>query len=654
MKYVCPIIFIFVLTACSSIIIQKHPKVVKGVLDVRNWDFYNDGPVKLNGEWEFYWQSLYSPQDFTNRTFPLSGYLYMPSAWNGLEIDGHEIGGEGYATYRLKVLLNNPQIPLALRIKTVKTAVEIYVNGHLLQSIGRVGKSKESMKPTYAPVIVAIPATQDELEIILHVSNYFHRKGGVWDSIQLGDEKSIRQLRFKALGLDFFLVGSILIMAMYHLFMFFLRKKERYALYFGLFSLLIVIRVFLTGEYAVNIFADLNWTTLIRMEYLSFYLGVPLFAAFFYSMFPAITPKNIILLSFIIGGLFSLAVIVLPPQLFTYTVIPYQIFTLLFSVYGIYLLGVAIQRRLKGSLSFLLGFAAIFAAITNDILYADGLINTGFYLPLGLFGFILAQTFLLSQRVSSTFNTFENINVTLSEKNEKIEEQNIHLQRLNDELDLFVYRTSHDLRAPLASVLGLINLAKIEDDKTKLDYYFELQEKTLWKLENFVNDLLIYSRNTRLEIGKEKIDFNRLVEDSLQLHTHLGNYEKIEKIVKIDQQHAFISDAKRISVILNNLISNAIRYSNPYQHAPYLSVSVFTDVQKAVVEVSDNGLGIAPKHIPKIFDMFYRGDATAKGSGLGLFIVKDTVTKLHGTIKVTSEVNQGTTFKITLPNLKTE
>jgi signal transduction histidine kinase len=210
------------------------------------------------------------------------------------------------------------------------------------------------------------------------------------------------------------------------------------------------------------------------------------------------------------------------------------------------------------------------------------------------------------------------------------------------------------LLSPLASVFGLINLANVEDDKTKLHYYFELQEKTLWKLENFVTDLLIYSRNTRLEIGREKIDFDRLVEDSLQLYTHLGNYEKIEKIVKIDQQHAFISDEKRISVILNNLISNAIRYSNPYQHAPYLSVNILTDTQKALVEISDNGLGIASKHIPKIFDMFYRGDATAKGSGLGLFIVKDTVTKLQGTIKVTSEVNQGTTFKITLPSLKTE
>ena len=654
MKHFCVLVFFFFLTSCSSITMYQQPKVVQGVLDLRNWDFRTHETINLNGEWEFYWKALYETENFGKDPPPVAGYIQVPSAWNGFKIDDHEIGGEGYATYRLRILLNGPQIPLALKIRTVETAASIYVNGRLLQNIGRVGKDKKSMHPAYAPAIVSLPDAQDELEIIMHISNYFHRKGGIWDRIQLGNEKSIRQLHFKALGLEFFLVGSILIMAMYHLFLFSLRKKEYYALYFGLFSLLVVIRVFFTGEYPINIFADLNWSTIIRMEYLSFYAGVPLFAAFFYSMFPTIAPKNLILLSCVIGGVFSLVVIVLSPQLFTYTAIPYELITLLFSIYGIFLLGVAIKNRLKGSLPFLLGFMAIFAAIVNDILFANEFINTGYQLQLGLFGFILAQTFLLSQRVSSTFNTLENVNVTLSEKNKKIEEQNSDLKRLNDELDIFVYRTSHDLRAPIVSVLGLINLARVEDNKTKLHSYFDLQEKTLWKLENFVNDLLIYSRNTRIEVVREKIDFNNLMEDALQLHSHLGNYEKIEKIVEIDQQNTFISDPKRISVILNNLISNAIRYSNPYQHAPYLRISIFTDAQKALIEVSDNGLGIAQKHISKIFDMFYRGDTQSKGSGLGLFIVKDTVTKLQGEIKVTSEVNQGTTFKITLPNLKNE
>lgn len=647
-------VFVFSLTSCNFIIMHQQPKAVQGMLDLRNWDFRTHGTVNLSGEWEFYWEEFYETKNFGKDPPPISGFIQVPSAWNGFKINEHEIGGEGYATYRLKILLNDPPLPLALKIRTVETAANIFVNGRLLQSIGRVGKDEKSMRPAYAPTIVSIPVAQNELEIIVQVSNYFHRKGGLWDRIQLGNEKSIRQLRFKALGLEFFLVGSILIMAMYHLFLFFLRKKEHYALYFGLFSLLVVIRVFFTGEYAVNIFFDFNWSTMIRMEYLSFYAAVPFFAAFFYSMFPTIMPKIFVYLIFIIGGVFSMAVTVLSPKLFTHTAVPYEISTLLFSSYGIYLLGKAISNRLEGSISFLLGFMAIFAAMLNDILFANEIISTGYYLPLGLFGFILAQTFILSQRVSGTFNTFEKVNVTLSETNKKIEEQNSNLKRLNDELDIFVYRTSHDLRAPIASVLGLINLGKVEDDKTKLHYYFDLQEKTLWKLESFVNDLLIYSRNTRLEIAREKIDFNNLVEDALQLHSHLGNYEKIEKIVEIDQQNTFISDPKRITVILNNLISNAIRYSNPYQHAPYLKVSIYTDAQKALIEVSDNGLGIAQKHISKIFDMFYRGDVQSKGSGLGLFIVKDTVTKLQGNINVTSEVNRGTTFKITLPNLKNE
>jgi len=640
--------------SCQTTIKQKsQPKVVKGVLDLRNWDLQNDGSVKLNGEWEFYWKALYAFEDFVENAPSPSGYIDVPSAWNGFKVNNHKIAGNGYATYRLKILLNDASLPLALKINTIETAASIYVDGHLLDKTGKVGKEKKDMKPAYKPSVLTIPITDDELEIILHVSNYFHRKGGVWDSMLMGSEKNIMQSRFQSLGVEFFLAGSILVMAIYHLFLFFMRKEERYALYFGLFSLLVVIRIFFTGEYAANILWDFSWTTVIRMEYLSFYAGVPLFAAFFYSMFPSVISKKVVHLSYAIGGIFCLAVIILSPQLFTFTAVPYEVITLLFSLYGIYLLGVAIRSRLEGSFSFLVGFMVLFVAIVNDVLYANELINTGYYLPLGLFGFMFAQTFSLSKRISGTFNNFENINVTLTGKNKKIEEQNSNLKRLNDELDIFVYRTSHDLRAPIASVLGLINLAKVEDDQTKLDYYFELQEKTLWKLENFVNDLLIYSRNTRIEVAQEKVDFTFLLEDTLQLHSHLGKYEKIEKIIEVKQQNSFISDPKRISVILNNLISNAIRYTNPYQHNPYLRVSILTDAQKALIEISDNGMGIAQKHLPKIFDMFYRGDTESKGSGLGLFIVKDTVNKLKGDISITSEVNQGTTFKITLPNLKT-
>lgn len=631
---------------------QQKPKAVQGVMDLSDWDFNSSGSLNLNGEWEFYWKNLYESENFQQGTLSDVNYIQVPSTWNGLQVGNQKIVGEGYATYRLKVLLDDPPTHLALKVRTIETAANVFVNGELLQQIGRVGEDKESMVPRYAPFIVSIPDAKNELEIIVQVSNYYHRKGGIWDRIELGIEENIRQMRHKALGLEFFLAGSILIMAMYHLFLYFLQKKEPYALYFGLFSIFIVIRVFFTGEYAVNIFAHLQWATVIRMEYFSFYAAVPFFAVFFQCMFPTITPRKIINLNLFIGVKFALFVLIFPPWLFTYTAVPYELITLLFSIYGLFLLVKAIKYRFKGSLAFLFGFMAIFLGMLNDIMFANEIINTGYYLPLGLFGFILAQTFILSQRVSSTFDKLEYINVTLSATNEKIGKQNHNLKQLNDELDVFVYRTSHDLRAPIASVLGLINLARIEGDKTKLHSYFDLQEKTLWKLENFVNDLLNYSRNTRIEVAREKIDFSNLVKESLQLHAHLGNFEKIEKIVEVDQPNVFISDPKRITVVLNNLISNAIWYSNPYQPHPYLSIKVMTDATKARLEISDNGLGIAQKHITKIFDMFYRGDAQTKGSGLGLFIVKDTITKLQGKINITSEVNQGTTFEITLPNLK--
>lgn len=236
----------------------------------------------------------------------------------------------------------------------------------------------------------------------------------------------------------------------------------------------------------------------------------------------------------------------------------------------------------------------------------------------------------------------------ISEK--QLLEQNAELLKINKELDRFVYSASHDLRAPLMSVLGLINIAKLEAKERINLEYLDLMTKSINKLDYFVQDIIDYSRNSRLDLKSEEIDLQNLAREIFEELHYLEDADKIKKEVQCNQESLFFNDLNRIKVVLNNIVSNAIRYSNFSKRNPFIKISINITLKEATILVRDNGQGIAPEHINKIFDMFYRASEHNVGSGLGLYIVKETIQKLGGTITVDSKVRKGTTFAIVLPN----
>jgi signal transduction histidine kinase len=236
---------------------------------------------------------------------------------------------------------------------------------------------------------------------------------------------------------------------------------------------------------------------------------------------------------------------------------------------------------------------------------------------------------------------------------EKIITQNEELKKINKELDSFVYKASHDLRAPLTSILGLVNLAeKINPAESELSEYFAHIRKSVTKLDEFVKELIDHSRNIRLAIVPEVIDFNSLTEEVFQNLSYMESAAKVKRKISVQSPVLFKSDKTRLKIILSNLIDNAFRY-NFVPHNPYVNIIIQNDTQVATIVVEDNGIGIAPHHLTKIFDMFYRATEDKTGSGLGLYIVKETVEKLNGKIEVTSKLGEGTRFKVSIPNLKT-
>jgi len=235
-----------------------------------------------------------------------------------------------------------------------------------------------------------------------------------------------------------------------------------------------------------------------------------------------------------------------------------------------------------------------------------------------------------------------------------IEKRNRELKKVNEELDKFVYSASHDLKAPLNSVLGLINIAKKEGASDNIPLYLELVEKSIKRLENFISDIIDYSRNASVTVKISRIDFKSIVDQGLEEIKYLDEKADIKKEVSVKGEGDFYSDERRISVILNNLLSNAIKYHDQRKENKYIRIIINYTPSKAEIIVEDNGLGISVEHQKKIYNMFYRANEESKGSGLGLYIVKETLNKIHGEILLTSRVREGSRFLLTIPSLKSK
>ena len=227
--------------------------------------------------------------------------------------------------------------------------------------------------------------------------------------------------------------------------------------------------------------------------------------------------------------------------------------------------------------------------------------------------------------------------------------RNEELLKINNELDSFVYSVSHNLRAPLMSVLGLLNLVKSESDTHNLDQYHHMMEESIHKLDNTVKEILDYSRNARQEIQVGPIDLRNLIKETLDKMQFMPGFELLDIQLLVDD-HEFYSDFYRVSVILNNVISNAIKYLDQSKSKPSLVVTVTIDDKKTKLSFQDNGIGIDKVVLPKVFDMFFRATNKNEGSGLGLYIVKEASEKLHGKIEIESTVGTGTLITVEIPN----
>lgn len=240
---------------------------------------------------------------------------------------------------------------------------------------------------------------------------------------------------------------------------------------------------------------------------------------------------------------------------------------------------------------------------------------------------------------------------TLYKSRIEIKFKNKELQKINDELNKFVYSVSHDLRSPLTSILGVINLTKLLPELRVADSYFEMIEGRVVKLDVLIMKIIDYYKNARAEVLKDVIDFKSMIStvcDTLKNQNTSINFELF-----IKQDSVFIGDQFRLEVVFENLISNAIKYQNPSTENKNIKISADINNKNAKITITDNGIGIDNKYLASIFNLFFRTEdlLNAEGTGIGLYIVKEAVEKMQGKIEVSSSPMVGTTFEIIIPNI---
>ncbi len=691
------------------------PSAQRGVLDVAAWQKEHRDPIDLQGQWAFYWNRLLSPEDFQPDSFPTStGWFSMPGVWNGTVVDHRELGGRGYATFRLRLKIDPSQGRQALLVPYAFAAYRLWIDDRRAVTVGRVGTGPENMTPRYQTRVVFFdPPPSGEIDLTLQISNFMHAKGGMRAPIRLVPAALAPGFKHRALSMDVLVFGCLTIMSIYHLALYVFRPIDRFNLYFAACCLLFAVRAALTGEvFLADLLPAIDWHIFVRLEWLCVYVGGPLAVAFVRSLFPEACPRWMSGGSLVIGAILAVVTLMAPTTVFT------GMFAYLTPLIGLFL-GVTAWVLVKAVLTrrpfarlMLVSLLLVIAAVVNDMLYANDLIQTGYLIPYGMLLFVFSQAMILANRSSRAFQRLEKTNIAhereiserkqaeakvkayqehleelVQERTDALEQTNQRLQRELDEreaaemeklnllarlqrarrmeaLGTLAGGVAHDLNNILSGLVGYpdLLLQDLPADSHLRRPMLTIQQSGQ-KAAAIVQDLLTLARRGVADF--DVVDLNQVVDDYLQS----PEYEKMIQFhpaVVVDVDLA--ADLKGIKgspvhllKTVMNLVSNAaeampeggvirVRTENRYLDGPVGGYETVQEGEYVILVVSDCGIGMTSSDLERIFEPFYSKKVMGKsGTGLGMAVVWGTVKDHRGYIDARSREGAGTTFSLYFP-----
>lgn len=613
--------------------VTHSPLPDKGSVDLRQTDF-NHEVVTLNGKWKFFWNTLLPPE----APEPYFEYTSFPELWHNLLWKQSEISSQGYATYKLTILLPDKRPRLSLEVPEMYCAYTLFVNGEKTVSNGSPGIDKETTKPYWSTQVVPLHSHEDTLHITLQVANFHHLKGGISKEIRIGSHNILQKQNQLDQAFDYFLTGCIIMGGFFFLGLYLFGSHDKSILYFALFCIFYSYRIVGAGKYSLQaILPDISWTISIHLEYLSLFLAVAMFALYTRYLYPEDAPQKI--LSGMAGICFAFALItaISPPILFTRLIDPFIFLVLIYIAFAVVIYWRAYRNKRTGAQYALISSAAIFIIIICVILEYYGIATPfPFILFTGYVTFFFCQSLILTFRFAFTLKKAkEDAELGLKTKGE------------------FLSTMSHEIRTPLNSVIGMTHLMirdnPRDDQKEQLDVLLFSANNLL----NIVNDVLDFST---IEAGKirflmEPIDLKIITKNIISGYQAAANTDKIKFILELDEDlpQQVLGDKTRTAQIIGNLVHNAIKFTNEgHVKLSVQKLNRSTDEITLKIAIEDTGIGIAPEKQEIIFDRFTQADSSSSrgfsGTGLGLSISKK-ILELQGiNLELESEPGKGSVF----------
>lgn len=611
------------------------PRAQMGVIDLSQWMPATDGVIRLQGEWEFYWQQFIHPDEFAAMGDAKAGaFAQVPGKWQD--------GKYGYATYRLRLLHADNLGPLALYIPYEQSAYRLWIDGELKAGNGEVGPDRQSSTPEYRPVIIPFEAWpgNEEIELVIHVSNFDFRLGGLWNSPLFGPKErlehviDVRNMSTALLG------GGFLVVAIYHFaFSLFRRSTNatRAALALAFLSLSIATRTLLMGHRAVTLlWPDLPWALQIQLEYLTGYTAVLSMAVYLASTFPRETPKVILwaaTLSALIGG----TITVLTPVRYSSLITPYVIvidalFVLCFIAIGT----VAYLRRREGGNLLLTGGLIFGTTAFLDFLYYNRVIEFINLMPFGFLGLVVCQSLILGQQFASAFNMQAKLLHDLQNSRSLIAQ--LH-ERERREVAEFLHGRVQSrlliLRERLKEAMRLIGQQDVRASKSVQAVYDELlevQQEDIRRASHLLHPAAIEVGLIPAVRGLGS-SYDGTLNVSIKADQAVTNLDELSAFGFVDHGNPILSRSLRICLyrIVEECLGNAQKHSGGSR----IEIDFQRVGESLQLTITDDGVGIPEDSTPS--------------HGLGLKIVEARVREANGTWHIAARPEGGTAIQVTVP-----
>ncbi|MDG0813032.1 sensor histidine kinase [Cohnella rhizosphaerae] len=579
---------------------------------------------------------------------------------------GGRLPNRGYGTYRLELRhLPSDSGMLGIRLPNLSTAYALYVDGELVGSKGVPGDAKASTTPYQMPDTVFFQPSGDSVALELELANFHHRTGGIRSALILGTPDQVKGIAFRHEAREFVVMGCLLMIGIYHIGLYALRRKELDNLWFALLCICVALRMSVIGEGLLpRLVPELTWTAAGRLEYSFFVLSAFCgFAYFRRSYSKEITRRwtiaacaaAVVLLALTWG---------LPLLASSSLILLYQAYVIVLSAASLYLIVVALIRGREGAALSLIGVAGLVGTVLSDIIFYNGWWRAPDMVPFGLLFLVVMNAFLISLRFSRTFAKAEKLSAELRKWNDQLEERIAErteaLHAAEQSRRRLVSNISHDLRTPMTLIQGYLEALRdgVIADAEQREAVIGAMLKKAEGLNELVGDLfdlsMLEARQAQMTYELVRLpDWLDRLADNYRMEMRTKGIAFDCRIVEPAIENACLElDERRMDRVMSNLIYNAIQ-ATPGGGEIRIEAQRGARPFEAEIAVLDNGAGLLPEDLPKLFERFYKNDKarnySSGGGGLGLAIAREIVETHGGRIEARIRPEGGSAFIVSLP-----